>query len=86
MLPVISVYYRTYFTMRAGGKTFFTFLFDSGYTFVFTFMAALLLTRLTSLPILLIYILVQCVDIPKATLGLILVRKGIWVHNIVNDL
>lgn len=86
MLPVISVYYSSYFTMRAGGKTFLTFLFDSGYTFVFTFMAALLLTRLTSLPILIIYILVQCVDIPKATLGLILVRKGIWVHNIVNDL
>ena len=86
MLPVISIYYSSYFTMRAGGKTFLTFLFDSGYTFVFTFMAALLLTRLTSLPILIIYILVQCVDIPKATLGLILVRKGIWVHNIVNDL
>lgn len=86
MLPVISVYYSSYFTMRAGGKTFLTFLFDSGYTFVFTFMAALLLTRLTSLPILIIYILVQCVDIPKATLGLILVRKGIWVHNIVNEL
>ena len=49
-------------------------------------MAALLLTRLTSLPILIIYILVQCVDIPKATLGLILVRKGIWVNNIVNEL
>ena len=86
MLPIISIYYSSYFTMRAGGKTFLTFLFDSGYTFVFTFMSALLLTRLTSLPILTIYLLVQCVDIPKATLGLILVRKGIWVHNIVNDL
>ena len=86
MLPIISIYYSSYFTMRAGGKTFITFLFDSGYTFVFTFMSALLLTRLTSLPILTIYLLVQCVDIPKATLGLVLVRKGIWVHNIVSDL
>lgn len=86
MLPIISIYYSSYFTMRAGGKTFLTFLFDSGYTFVFTFMSALLLTRLTSLPILTIYLLVQCVDIPKATFGLVLVRKGIWVHNIVSDL
>lgn len=86
MLPIISIYYSSYFTMRAGGKTFLTFLFDSGYTFVFTFMSALLLTRLTSLPILTIYLLVQCVDIPKATLGLVPVRKGIWVHNIVSDL
>ena len=66
MLPVISVYYSSYLSMRAGWNVL-TFLFDSGYTFVFTFMAALLLTRLTSLPILIIYILVQCVDIPKAT-------------------
>ena len=32
MLPIISIYYSSYFTMRAGGKTFLTFLFDSGYT------------------------------------------------------
>lgn len=72
MLPIISIYYSSYFTMRAGGKTFLTFLFDSGYTFVFTFMSALLLTRLTSLPILTIYLLVQCVDIPKQHLVLFL--------------
>ena len=48
-------------------------------------MSALLLTRLTSLDILTIYILVQCVDIPKAILGLVLVKKGVWVHNIVNE-
>ena len=85
MLPVISIYYSSYFTMRAGGKTILTFLFDSVYSFVFTFMSALLLTRLTSLDILTIYILVQCVDIPKAILGLVLVKKGVWVHNIVNE-
>ena len=49
-------------------------------------MNALLLNRLTLIPMLTIYLLVQCVDIPKATLGLVLVRKGIWVHNIVSDL
>lgn len=86
MLPVISIYYSSYFTMRAGGKTVLTFLFDSVYSFVFTFTSALLLTRLTNLDILTIYMLVQCVDIPKAILGLILVKKGVWVHNIVNDL
>ena len=83
MLPVISVYYSSYFTMRAGGKTFLTFLFDSGYTFVFTFMAALLLTRLTSLPILIIYILVQCVDIPKT---LVLSCKKRLCVTYINDL
>lgn len=86
MLPIISVYYSSYFTMRAGGKTVLTFLFDSGYSFVFTFTTALLLTRFTNFSIFTIYCLVQCVDIPKAILGLILVKKGVWIHNIVNTL
>ena len=86
MLPIISLYYSSYFTMRAGGKTLLTFFFDSGYTFMFTFMVALCLTRFTNLPIFNVYLLVQCVDIPKAVLGITLVKKGIWVHNIVNEL
>lgn len=86
MLPIISLYYSSYFTMRAGGKTLLTFFFDSGYTFVFTFITAFLLTRFTDLPIFKVYVLVQCVDIPKALLGLFLVKKGVWIHNIVNEL
>lgn len=86
MMPIISIYYSSYFTLRAGGKTFITFLFDSGYTFVFTFMTSLILTRLTNLDILTVYLLVQMVDIPKATLGIFLVRKGVWINNIVNQL
>ena len=85
MLPIISLYYSSYFTMRAGGKTLLTFFFDSGYTFIFTFIVALCLTRFTDLPILNVYLLVQCVDIPKAILGITLVKKGIWIHNIVNE-
>ena len=86
MMPVISLYYSSYFTMRAGGKTVLTFLFDSGYSFVFTFTISLLLTRFTLLPIFWVYLLVQCVDIPKALIGLILVKKGIWINNIVSEL
>lgn len=85
MLPIISLYYSSYFTMRAGGKTLLTFFFDSGYTFIFTFMVALCLTRFTDLPIFNVYLLVQCVDVPKAILGITLVKKGIWIHNIVNE-
>ena len=85
MLPIISLYYSSYFTMRAGGKTLLTFFFDSGYTFIFTFMVALCLTRFTDLPIFNVYLFVQCVDIPKAILGITLVKKGIWIHNIVNE-
>lgn len=86
MMPIISIYYSSYFTLRAGGKTLLTFLFDSVYTFMISFMAALLLTRLTGLDIFYIYLIVQCLDIPKAILGIMLVKKGIWLENIVNEL
>lgn len=86
MMPIISMYYSSYFTLRAGGKTVLTFLFDSVYSFVFTFTTSFILTRFTPLPILPIYFFVQCVDIPKAMLGIFLVRKGIWINNIVNNM
>lgn len=85
-MPLISLYYSSYFTLRAGGKTFLTFLFDSVYTFMISFMAALFLTRLTNLNIVYVYLIVQCFDIPKAMLGIFLVKKGIWLRNIVNEL
>lgn len=85
-IPVISIYYSSYFTLRAGGKTLLTFLFDSVYTFMISFMIALFLTRWTSLNIFYVYLIVQCFDIPKALLGVLLVKKGIWLENIVNDL
>lgn len=84
MLPFISIYLGCYFTMRSGGKTFTTFLFDGGYTFFVSFSLAYVLAHFTQLPVLLIYILVQAADIPKVILGLYLVIKGIWIQNIVN--
>ena len=85
MMPIISLYYGSYFTLIAGGKTLLTFLFDSVYTFAISFIAAFLLTRLTQLPLFYVYLFVQCLDIPKAILGIILVNKGIWIHNLVNE-
>lgn len=85
MMPIISLYYSSYFTLRAGGKTFLTFLFDSVYTFCISFIVAFVLTRFTDLHIFYVYLIVQCVDIPKAFLGVALVKKGIWIHNIVNE-
>lgn len=86
MMPIISLYYSSYFTLRAGGKTLLTFLFDSCYTFMISFMAALFLTRFTNLNIFYVYLIVQCFDIPKAILGITLVKKGVWLKNIVNEL
>ncbi len=72
-----------YFTLRSGGKTLVTFLFDSVFTWVVSVTAAALLCEFTTLPILGIYAIVQALDFIKVTVGYILIRKGVWISNIV---
>ncbi|MBQ5951220.1 MAG: MATE family efflux transporter [Lachnospiraceae bacterium] len=71
-----------YFTLRSGGKTLITFLFDSCFIWVVSIPAAHLLTRYTGIPIGTVYLMVQLLEIVKCLFGGILVRKGVWVHDI----
>ena len=84
-MPLGSFVNTTYFILRSGGKTMITFLFDCMYTWVVNLPAAYLLVTLTDLPIIVVYLMVQMTDIIKCVLGFILVRKGVWIHNIVSD-
>lgn len=72
-----------YFTLRSGGKTLVTFLFDSVFTWVIAVPTAALLCGLTSLPILAVFAIVQSADIIKVTIGYVLIKKGVWISNIV---
>lgn len=81
--PVQGFLNALYFTLRSGGKTFITFLFDSVYSWVVTLPIALLFCNLTGLPILVIYAVVQAADIIKVIVGYVLIQKGIWISNIV---
>lgn len=74
-----------YFTLRSGGKTVITFLFDSVFTWVVLVSLAFTLCRYTALPVLIVYLFVQCADIIKVCVGYVLVRKGIWVTNLVTQ-
>lgn len=84
-MPIYACGHSCYFTLRSGGKTIITFLFDSGYTWIVSIPLSFCLVRLTGLPIVPIYIICQLADILKCGFGLFLVKKGIWVHNIVAD-
>ena len=84
-MPLYAFYHASYFTLRSGGKTIITFLFDSCYLWVVNIPTALMLSRFTLLPILTIFIIVQSAEIFKAVLGYILLKKRVWVNNIVVD-
>ena len=84
-MPINSLANATYFTMRSGGKTLITFLFDSVYVWCITVPLAFFLRRVVGISILPLYLFCQLADIGKCVIGLILIKKGVWIHNIVKD-
>lgn len=83
--PVQGVLNSLYFTLRSGGKTVITFLFDSVFSWVVTVPVAFVLSRFSGLVILGVYAVVQSVDIIKLIVGYVLIRRGIWISNIVEE-
>lgn len=84
-MPLHACLHGCYFTIRSGGKTFITFLFDSAYVWCIAVPVARILSGFTSLPIVPLYVIVQSIDVIKVVIGVVLVKKGIWVNNIVGD-
>lgn len=58
-----------YFTLRAGGKTMVTFLFDSAFVWLINIPVAYVLSRYTAMPILLLYACCQSLEIIKCIIG-----------------
>lgn len=84
-MPLYGFSNCEYFTLRSGGKTFITFLFDSCFTWVVSVPMAYCLSRFTGLNIVVIYLFVNGMDIIKCAIGFVLVKKGVWVRNIVKE-
>lgn len=85
VMPFCSFSHCTYFTLRSGGKTVVTFLFDSVYTWVIVIPFAYMLANHTALPVTTVFFLVQFTEIIKVTVGFFMVRSGIWIQNIVEE-
>lgn len=84
-LPIHAFVHVTYFTIRSGGKTFVTFLFDCVYTWLLPLPLAFCLCRFTGLNIVTVFFCVQYIDLIKAFIGVILLRSGMWAKNLVAD-
>lgn len=82
-MPQNAFLHASYFTLRSGGKTIITFLFDSVFIWCISVTIAFTLSHFTTLPVIAIYTLVQIGDWIKCLIGFILVKKGVWLQNIV---
>lgn len=84
VMPLCAFSHCSYFTLRSGGKTGITFIFDSVYTWVVMIPFAYILANHTALSIITVFFLVQFTEIIKVTIGFFMVKSGVWLQNIVD--
>ena len=62
-----------------------TFIFDSGFTWGICVPFAWLLAYKTAMPIAPMYFAVQALEVIKIIIGVYLVKKGVWINNIIEE-
>ncbi len=82
-MPFCSFSHCSYFTLRSGGKTLVTFLFDSVFTWVVMAPLAFVLAHYTGLGIVWVYFFVQGTEIIKNIMGYFMVKSDVWLQQIV---
>lgn len=84
-MPIFAFAHAVYFTLRSGGKTLMTFIFDCGFTWGVTIPFAFITAHYTSMGIIPIYLCVQLLDLTKCIVGYVLIKKGVWINRIISD-
>jgi Na+-driven multidrug efflux pump len=84
-MPQNAFIHAAYFTLRSGGKTIITFLFDSAFVWCVSVPVAYCLSRFTTVIVIVIFVMVQIADWIKCIIGFVLVKKGVWLQNIVTN-
>jgi hypothetical protein len=83
IMPFCSFSHASYFTLRSGGKTLVTFLFDSVFTWVVVVPTAFVLAHYTGLGIVSVYFFVQATELIKVAIGYFMVRSNVWLVQMV---
>lgn len=82
ILPFNSYTNAVYFTLRSGGQTMVTFLFDSCFVWGFCVPLAYVLTRFAGIGIIPLFAICQATDLIKCALGSIMIKQGKWIQNL----
>ncbi len=83
LMPFSSFAHNCYFTLRSGGQTFITFLFDSAFIWGVSVPTGLILSRLTDLPIIPLFIICMSLELIKCVIGLFMLKSGKWAKKLV---
>ena len=80
--PVMGLVHSCYNTIRAGGKTFLTFINDSGFMWFVSVPLVFCLTAFTELPFLTIYFLGQLPEVLKLIMSFAILKGDGWMQNL----
>ena len=82
MMPFNSYTNATYFTLRSGGQTLVTFLFDSCFVCGVCVPVAFCLSRFTDISIIPLFLICQSLELLKCAIGAFMLKKGKWIQNL----
>ena len=82
IMPFNSYTNATYFTLRSGGQTMVTFLFDSCFVWVVCVPLAYCLSRFTNLGIIPLFAICLSTDLIKCAIGAFMIKQGKWIQNL----
>lgn len=83
-LPFDAYLNSAYFTIRSGGKTLITFLFDCVFEWVIVIPIIFVLANFTTLSLPIMYLAFKATAFIKIVIGTIMLKSGIWAKNVVN--
>ena len=84
-MPLCSYSNACYFTLRSGGRTGVTFLFDFGYTWLIMIPLAYISAHFTSMDIHPLFAMVTLSEFIKVIIGWFMVKSDIWINNLVDN-
>lgn len=85
MIPAFAHVHASYFSFRAGGKTFITFLFDCGFLWCMLVPCAYVLSRFTNLDVVTLYLICQSLEYIKAAAGALMLKSDFWIQNLAQS-
>ena len=84
-MPFYAYTHATYFTLRSGGQTWITFVYDCCFVWAVCVTLAFGLSRFTALTILPLYCICHGADVIKCFLGGFMIKQGKWIRNLTQQ-
>ncbi|MEG1524406.1 MAG: MATE family efflux transporter [Clostridia bacterium] len=84
LLPIRGFTHLAYYTLRSGGRTMLTLMFDGGYVTLICLPVTYLLATYTDLSAVALFAVSLAAELSKSILAAIWIKKGTWMRNIVS--